>query len=1059
MARAARPTAGLAQRIVRTAFVVGVCTITAALVFSLISASRLTAETERNRDLRVIEVVDDSVAGDLRSASLAVSQASEQAASQRGPKLEDALGIAFKHNQATLDSLIIADRTGRTVAAFPRSEIETASVRQLPAFVAALAGRTGFTAVWPSTGGCDVWMTHTAIGRGGEALVICVKLKDRIFSDAVNAAGEPTHGRAVIIYGRDTVVAANEAQNPLLIKNARWSPETADAGRLRARARDGTPLVGRYRDVRFLESLGWRIVVVQPATASWGAMARSVAPTAVVLVMGGLAALGSVWVISQRMVRPLRDLERAARNAAAGSYVRPLSTDSGDELSRVADAFNAVSRRLNALQDLSQLLASSSRLDEVLDAVLDSMNHLVGPRGTAIYLLDDNAFVPRRARGKEFAHAEPVSSHESGWLNGALATREAVCIQGEADIARELPGVQPGQLDALAAPLLAGDTQLGAIVVLREADSSLSEGEQEMLRTFCAHAAVAVQTSRLFEFESEARRIAEALQLIAEKLVRPDSIQAALHTVEDIVADLFDAAVVSIAPLDRAVLGMDSTEDRRDARLIGLAYRAFGLRGRPCAVIIGRDEEGAEEVLDEYRADRLLAVPIAFETDHGAVLLVGLRSGVPIRHASEIGEAIADEISLALDNAYFFRRALARAENLETIFRISQAVGSSLRLDVVLDRVLDVVQKILSADAVALMLNEPDGRHLAVAMGRGALPGRILDLRLEIGQDIPGQVSKRREPVALRDLHDSMGGVAGMAALAGLRSLLAVPLLARGRAIGVLIVFANNPGAFSTEDMNVLQTFASQAALAIDTARLYGREHEVSRVLQESILPERNPDLAELEAGSVYQPGSAEATIGGDYYDLFRGPGGSIWFSIADVCGKGVRAATKTSMIKYVIRALVVAGHSPSKIVSEVNNMIAEHDDPSDIVTVWLGCFVPSTGVLSWADGGHPPGLLRRIDGSIEPLSVTGPLLGAQSDLSYDEGSTTLRAGDTILLYTDGVTEARRGSIFYGEERVRDVLAGDEAPPDMAESLLKSVCDYAAGELRDDVAVLVLRVR
>ncbi len=445
---------------------------------------------------------------------------------------------------------------------------------------------------------------------------------------------------------------------------------------------------------------------------------------------------------------------------------------------------------------------------------------------------------------------------------------------------------------------------------------------------------------------------------------------------------------MTIAVSDREGLGLGPGQDwerERDSRILEIAHRTLGSGRTHDPVILERGSSTlGDELIAEKEAERILLVPAALETGHGGVLAISLDDRISTS-GIEFARAVGDEIALALDNAYFYQRALARAANLETIFRISQAVGSSLQINVVLNRVLDVVQKILSADAVVLMSYDSGARSLTTVMGRGVLPAALLHLQVDAGEDIPGQVYQRGEPVAVRDLNASLDGVARIAADAELRSLLAVPLLARGRSIGVLMVFAADAGAFTDEDMNTLQTFASQAALAIDTARLYSREHEVASVLQASILPEGLPEFAEVSAGSVYAPAGGEAEIGGDYYDLFRGRDGAIWFAIADVCGKGVYAATKTSMIKYVVRALAMAGMGPARILGEINDMISETGDPSDIVTLWVGRFEAETGSLRFADGGHPPGLLQRADGSTERLEVTGPLLGAVAGAPYDE--------------------------------------------------------------------------
>ncbi len=338
-----------------------------------------------------------------------------------------------------------------------------------------------------------------------------------------------------------------------------------------------------------------------------------------------------------------------------------------------------------------------------------------------------------------------------------------------------------------------------------------------------------------------------------------------------------------------------------------------------------------------FGSNELIVVPIALDTEHGAVLVIALGGERASRRDLDLADAVANEIALSLGNSYFYEQALLRANSLETVFRISQAVGSSLDVKVVLNRVLDVVQKILSADAVALMTYDARRKTIATEMARGMVSPSIVERVFKSGDDVVGYVFASGEPVAFRDLHEGMEGVSGDAARNGLHSMLAVPLLARGRSIGVLTVFSVGEGAFNDDDMSMLQTFASQAALAIDTARLYSREHDVATLLQQSILPGALPEFQGIDASSAYEPAGGDAEIGGDYYDLFRAPDGSIWMAIADVCGKGVKAAAKTSMIKYSVRSLVAAGFAPGRVVTEVNLMVAEGRDPSDIVTLWVG--------------------------------------------------------------------------------------------------------------------------
>ena len=249
------------------------------------------------------------------------------------------------------------------------------------------------------------------------------------------------------------------------------------------------------------------------------------------------------------------------------------------------------------------------------------------------------------------------------------------------------------------------------------------------------------------------------------------------------------------------------------------------------------------------------------------------------------------------------------------------------------------------------------------------MPPSVLELEVRPGEDVPGYVFASGEPAVFRDIHEDMGGLPAAAAASGLRSLIAVPLLARGHSIGVLIAFSEDVAAFSDEDVSLLRTFASQAALAVDTARMYSREHRIANRLQTSIRPEQLPEFPGLETGTAYVPAAApDAEIGGDFYDMMYAPDGRPFVVIGDVAGKGIEAATKTSMIRYSVRALVAAGFSPAAVLAELNRLVCATGEPSDIVTLWVGAMETDTGSGRLGRRRPPAGLVRHADGRTDLL-------------------------------------------------------------------------------------------
>jgi len=780
------------------------------------------------------------------------------------------------------------------------------------------------------------------------------------------------------------------------------------------------------------------------------------------LVTGVFALLGSL-AYSRRLTSPLRDLERNALAALMGSYEQVLSSlDRNDEIGRVARALDTVVRRLSLFQDLAQLLASTSSLEQVSDLSIATMGHLIERGSAAIYFLgEDDVLTPVRTCGEELLGAESVILSDNAWFASAMSSPEPLVFCGASEaVSAMIPGVTGEATYAHAMALAFAEGQVGLVVIVKNRSLPPTEAENEMLKAFCAQVAIAVQVSRVREAENDSRRVAELLRSVIETLVRSGS---TIEQAEDAIKELLSATAVRVALVDRLVLGLSlSSSPNLDVAVLTIAHESMRGHGwadakqRRAFVVRAGDSHAADQLAASFGATEMLLVPILPESDHGGVLAIGFLQPVsPVLVG--IGESLGDEIALALDNMYLYQRAASRAHNLETVFQMSQTVSSSLQLNAVLHRVLDVTQEVFPVDAVMLMHYSSERQVLETTMGRGSLPAPFLSLALSPDEDFPGQVLERGVPVLLRDLAKvGSGGIARVAAQNGLRSLIAVPLHARGRPIGVLVAFSRLLAAFSDEDVSLLQTFAAQGALAIDTAGLYRHQHEIASVLQASIVPGKLPTIPGIEASSVYIPSGGASEVGGDYYDLFKSEDGHIWFVIADVCGKGVQAATKTSMVRYAVRALTTTGCSPAEVLGRTNDMAVQLGDSGDIVTTWIGRLAPG-GTLVWASGGHPPGFLRRHKtGAIEPLGVTGPLLGAQMGSAYQDLEVVLEPGDMVLLYTDGVIEARDGESFYGEERVKTILQRSATVHDAATGLRRSIEMYAKKKLQDDVAILVV---
>ena len=817
--------------------------------------------------------------------------------------------------------------------------------------------------------------------------------------------------------------------------------------------------------------LGWRVVVLEAEADAFARARQALLPAllAMLAVVAG-AVLTALWY-SRRVLSPLTVFEQRARDVAAGGYVRPMKIARDDEMGRVTEAFNDMGVRLNSLQDMTQLLASASSLDDELDAVLSALGRILGTGDSAILLSDRSGLALSLARGRGLAAPSEtllVGLDGPSPLATAFTSRVPVPFSGDepdgAAAIYRLFGADPLRA-GVAVPLVAGSDVIGVVVVLAPGHRVFTTAQVDTLQVFTANAAIAVRTSRLFAEERLSRREAEALRTVAEITVRPGDLGRALEGSGAIAARLLGFGSWGVALEGRQQLGLGLPADAEaDTRLLD-AWRAIEATrpgsgtaaDTPLVVSDMRQRPDLTALTGPGWGSALFIPVLQGSIARGAIVLHDRAHLQPDPRQLAIAATIGQQVSLAIRNAHLLQQARSRATNLETVFRISQAVSSELDVGSVLDSVLDVVQKILYADAVSLMSYEAARGSIETSITRG-LAADLLQFATRPGEDIPGRVFSLGVPLSYGDLSQHSTRLASIAFGHGFESLVAVPLMARGRPMGVLTVYAKTAAAFTAEDVELLLTFASQAALAIDTAALYGKEHHVASVLQASILPDTLPSIEGLEAASFYLPFGPEAEIGGDFFDLFETEQDGVVLAIGDVCGKGVAAATKTSMVKYTLRGLIGAGLSPGQAMGELNRQVARTGDPSDIVTMWVGTLDRTSGVLTYADAGHPPALLLRHDTRVaERMGATGPLLGAVPRTVYEDHEVDFRVGDTLLLYTDGVTETRRGVRLFGEGRVRRVLRHSDTARACVDSLLDAVKMFADGPLKDDAAALAVR--
>src|SRR5919112_1036562 len=314
----------------------------------------------------------------------------------------------------------------------------------------------------------------------------------------------------------------------------------------------------------------------------------------------------------------------------------------------------------------------------------------------------------------------------------------------------------------------------------------------------------------------------------------------------------------------------------------------------------------------------------------------------------------------------------------------------------------------------------------------------------------------------------------------GLKSYMIVPLIARGRTLGAItLVSAESGRRYGRAELELAEELARRAALAVDSARLFRGHIEVARTLQEGLLPSRLPKIPGVEVGLRYVS-VGQVDVGGDFYDLFDPTGkgeidssklSSSWgVVLGDVSGKGAEAAAVLALVRYTIRALATRESCPSTVLSGLNEaMLAQRHERGDykfstVTSVKLETNEGNTergARITVSRGGHPPPFLLRTDGSILRVGEPGRVIGVFDDVNLTDQETSRAPGDALILYTDGVVEARSpDGLFFGEERLKAILHSSVAldASTIAGRIEEAVLNFQEQALRDDVAVMVLRV-
>jgi serine phosphatase RsbU (regulator of sigma subunit) len=638
--------------------------------------------------------------------------------------------------------------------------------------------------------------------------------------------------------------------------------------------------------------------------------------------------------------------------------------------------------------------------------------------------------------------------------------------------------------DATSAVLQLGQPAIGALQLVFATGRGPTMADVEALTTFSVRAAQAWRASirsRTLTLELERTR---ALLAVVGQAISQLSLAHTLDTAVAHVAELVgaDRLAVYLRENERlysaASVGLAGPHARLAQRLLELAigpYRSRGLLAVPNVAADPRIAAVADAAA-EAGIEAAVAVPLLAQEDVVGLLAVFPQKGKSLsENDSTLLTALAAQLAVAVQNAQLHERATrlsaereralgaerAASKQVRALYEISRSFAQSLSLEATLEALTSTIVDVLDVDAALIRI--PDERRdwvLPVAL-------KVADPQLE---DAVRPLLFRPKPFGARSIQrlfrlaepfpltaDEFPELAPFLARGWTGA--AVPIATAAEVLATLKIISMRPGAPVTQEtLDEAVRIAGQAALAIDNARLYQQQKQFADTMQRSLLPQSVPELPGLQLGAAYES-SARVEVGGDVYDFMELPDGRLAVALGDVTGHGIEAAADMAMAKFVFRSLAREHADPSDFLQSANDVVVGEIAPGKFITMVYVVIDPRTGDVAVAGAGHPPPRMVRGGGGVTSLDAHGLVLGVELGQHYQDVHGTLERGDAVVLYTDGVIEARREGELYGLERLDRVL-GERAslpPAQLAQAVLADCRAFARGELADDCAVVVVR--
>jgi phosphoserine phosphatase RsbU/P len=427
---------------------------------------------------------------------------------------------------------------------------------------------------------------------------------------------------------------------------------------------------------------------------------------------------------------------------------------------------------------------------------------------------------------------------------------------------------------------------------------------------------------------------------------------------------------------------------------------------------------------------------------------------------------IASRMAVGIENARLYTRITRQAKTLLLLNEIARELTSILNLDELLKRVGELLSRLIDFQMFSILLLDAAGEKLQHRFSLRFQENIHLKHDIAIGQGIVGYAAEQKQAVLVRDVRKDSRYIETNPET---RSELAVPLIYKDKAIGVLDLEHTKRGFFTEDHQRTITTLAAQIAIAIENARLYEeiarqerrleRDLAMARELQFRLLPQSQPKLPNLEVAAKFSPARA---IGGDLYDFIPYSQSRMAFVIGDISGKGAPAAIYAALVSGILRSHAPMEPSPSEMLAAVNYSLAERRIDGQFCSLIYAVWDDTSRTLHVSNSGLPRPIYCH-KGKTQLIEATGLPLGLFDDAEYDEFTFQAEPDDLFVFFSDGILDAtNRAGELFGRSRLEKIISGcaDNSAESIVNSVFKAAGEHAAGvSAFDDETVVAIRVK